>query len=144
MGHGCQGHRLPLPVHGGGAMARAGGFVRGEGNMGGGGWPENHGTMVQCHRRPSLAVAQRRRENGEREKKVWSMVSYLEWSSTGVGIWSAVAVLGPEQWGGLAVGLRGVCGLAGTRQRRAWSGSGSVRGGLRAREMGQGKGSGCV
>lgn len=70
VGRGCQGHRLPLPVHGGGTMARAGGFVRGEGNVGGGGWPENPGTTVQCSRRPSLAATQQRRENGEREKKV--------------------------------------------------------------------------
>jgi hypothetical protein len=70
VGRGYQGHCLPLPVLGGGTMARAGGFVRGEGNMGGGGWPENPGTTVQCRRRPSLADAQRRRENGEREKKV--------------------------------------------------------------------------
>lgn len=39
--------------------------LRGErGTWGGGGWLESSGTTAQCHRRPSLGAAQRRRENG--------------------------------------------------------------------------------
>lgn len=39
--------------------------LRGErGTWGGGGWLESSGTTTQCHHRPSLGAAQRRRENG--------------------------------------------------------------------------------
>lgn len=34
------------------------------GTWGGGGWLESSGTTTQCHHRPSLGAAQRRRENG--------------------------------------------------------------------------------
>lgn len=81
---------------------------------GGGGWLEDHGTTAQRRRCPSPTRTQRRRGNGGREKKRRNdLLFYLEWSSAGAGLRTAVVDLRQEQRGGLAVGAPCVSGLSG-------------------------------